>query len=91
MGALGEANRRRLDNGRTLDDAILCLFDGVSCKCYPCESCPLPISFNDLPTIDFILGSFGCEGSMTDFGYFGNEMMRNDDMRCVCVWVLKKK
>ena len=40
--------------------------------------------------VDFILGSFGCEGSMTDFGYFGNEMMRNDDMRCVCVWVLKK-
>ena len=70
MGALGEADRGRLDNGGTLDDAVLCLFDGVSC-----EGCPLPISFNDLPDVDFIMGSFGCEGSMTDFGYFGNEMM----------------
>ena len=52
-----------------------------------------PFFFNDLPAVDFILGSFGCEGSMIDFGYFSNEMMRNDDMRCVCVcvWVLKKK
>ena len=80
MGALGEADRGRLDNGGTLDDAVLFLFDGDSCEGYP-----LPISFNDLPAVDFILGSFGCEGSMTDFRYFGNEMMRNDDMRCVCV------
>ena len=87
MDVLGEVDRRHLDNGGTLDDAILFLFDGDSC-----EGCPLPISFNDLPVVDFILGSFGCEGSMTNFGYFGNEMMRNDDMRCVCVcvWVLKK-
>ena len=63
MGVLGEVDRGRHDNGGTLDDAVLFLFDGDSC-----ESCPLPISFNDLPTIDFILGSFGCEGSMTDFG-----------------------
>ena len=86
MGTFGEADRGRLDNGGTLDDAVLFLFDGDSYK-----GCPLPIFFNDLPTVDFILGSFGYEGSMTDFGYFGNEMMRNDDMRCVCVWVLKKK
>ena len=85
MGTFGEADRGRLNNGGTLDDVVLFLFDGDSC-----EGCPLPISFNDLPAIDFILGSFGCEGSMIDFGYFGNEMMRNDDMRCVCVWVLKK-
>ena len=80
MGALGEADRGRLNNERTLDDAVLFLFDGDSY-----EGCPLPISFNDFLAVDFILGSFGCEGSMTDFGYFGNEMMRNDDMRCVCV------
>ena len=28
---------------------------------------------------------------MTDFDFLGNEMMKNDDMRCVYVWVLKKK
>ena len=85
MGTLGKVDRGRLDNGGTLDEVVLFLFDGDSC-----EGCPLPIFFNDLPAVDFILGSFGCEGSMTDFGYFSNEMMRNDDMRCVCVWVLKK-
>ena len=85
MGALGEVDCGRLDNGGTLDNVVLIFFDGDSY-----EGCPLPISFNDFPAVDFILGSFGCEGSMTDFGYFGNEMMRNDDMRCVCVWVLKK-
>ena len=75
MGTLKEADRGRLDNGGTLDDTVLFIFDGDSC-----EGCLLPISFNDLPTVDFILGSFGCEVSMTDFGYYGNEMMRNDDM-----------
>ena len=87
MGALREADRRCHDNGGTLDDAVLFLF--LFDRDF-CEGCPLPISFNDLPVVDFILGSFGYEGFMTDFGYFGNEMMRNDDMRCVCVWVLKK-
>ena len=42
-------------------------------------NCPLPISFNDLAIVDFILGSFGCDGSMTDFGFLRNEMMKNDD------------
>ena len=70
MGTFGEADRGRLNNGGTLDDAVLFFFDEDSCK-----GCPLPISFNDLSVVDFLLGSFGCEGSMTDFGYFGNEMM----------------
>ena len=56
-----------------------------------CEDCPLPISFNDFPIVDFILGSFGCDGFMTDFGFLGDEVMKNDDMICVCVWVLRKK
>ena len=89
MGILREADRGRLDNGGTLDDAALFLFERDSY-----DDCPLPISFNDLPTVDFILGSFGCEGSMTDFGYFVNEMMKDDDdirCVCVCVWILKKK
>ena len=85
MGTLREADRGRLDNGGTLEDAVLFLFGGDSC-----DDCPLPISFNDLAAVDFILGSFGCDGSMIDFGFLGNEMMKNDDMRCVCVWVLKK-
>ena len=86
MSTLGEADRGRLNNGGTLDDAILFLFDKDSC-----DDCPLPISFNDLVAIDFILCSFRNDGSMTDFEFLGNEMMRNDYMRCVCVWVLKKK
>ena len=85
MGALGEADRRHLDNGETLDDVILFLFDGDSC-----EGCPLPNSFNDLLAVDFILGSFGCDGFMIDFGFLGDEVMKNDDMICVCVWVLRK-
>ena len=71
MGTLGEADCGRLDNGGTLEDVVLFLFDRDSC-----DDCPLPISFNDFPAVDFILGSCGCEGSMTDFGYFGKEMMR---------------
>ena len=63
MGTLGEENHGRLDNGGTLDDVILFLFDGDSCEGYP-----FPLSFNDLLAVDFILGSFGCEGSMTDLG-----------------------
>ena len=85
MGTLREADRGRLDNGGTLDDVVLFLFDRDSC-----DDCPLPDSFNDLAVVDFILGSLGGDGSMTDFGFLGNEMMKNDDMRCVCVWVLKK-
>ena len=86
MSALGEANRGRLDNGGTLDDTVLFLFDGDSC-----EDCPLPISFNDFRTVDFILGSFDCDGFMTDFGFLGNEVMKNDDMICVCVCGFQKK
>ena len=52
MGTLGEAKRECLDNGGTLEDAILFLFDGDSYEDYP-----LPDSFNDLTAIDFILGS----------------------------------
>ena len=61
MGTFGKAEHGCLDNGGTLDGAVLFLFDRDSC-----DDCPLPIFFNDLPAIDFILGSFGCEGSMTD-------------------------
>ena len=86
MGALGEADCGRLDNGGTLDDVILFLIDGDSCKDYP-----LPISFNDFPVVDFILGSFGCDGFMIDFGFLGDKVMKNDDMICVYVWVLRKK
>ena len=83
---LGEADCGRLDDGRTLDDAVLFLFDGDSC-----EGCPLPNSFNDFPAIDFILGSFGCDGFMIDFGFLGDKVMKNDDMICVYMWVLRKK
>ena len=86
MGTFGEANRGHLDNGGTLDNSVLFLFDGDFC-----EGCPLPIFFNELPIVDFILGSFGCEGSMTDFGFLGNEVMKNDDMICVCVCGFQKK
>ena len=51
MGTLGEAERERLDNGGMLEDAILFLFDGDSC-----DDWPLPNSFKDLATVDFILG-----------------------------------
>ena len=85
MGTLGEADRERLDNGGMLEDVVLFLFDGDSY-----DDCPLPVSFKDLVAVDFILGFFGCDGSMTDFKFLGNEMVKNDDMRCVCVWVLKK-
>ena len=59
MGTLGEVKRGRLDNGGTLEDAVLILFDGDSC-----DDCPLPISFKDLSAVDFILGSLGCDGSV---------------------------
>ena len=85
MTTLGEVERGCLDNGGTLENVVLFLFDGDSC-----DDCPLPDSFKDLATVDFILGSLGGDGSMTDFEFLGNEMMKNDDMRCVCVWVLKK-
>ena len=85
MGTLGEADRGCLDNGGTLNDAVLFFFDRDSCDDYL-----LPDSFNDLIVVDFILGFLGGDGSMFDFGFLGNEMMKNDDMRCVCVWVLKK-
>ena len=85
MGTLGKEERECLDNGRTLEDVVLFLFDGDSC-----DDCPLSVSFKDLATIDFILGSLDCDGSMIDFEFLGNEMLKNDDMRCVCVWVLKK-
>ena len=87
MGTLGEAERERLDNGGMLENAILFHFDGDSC-----DDCPLPDSFKDLATVDFILGSLGSDGSMSNFEFLRNEMMKNDDMRCVCVcvWVLKK-
>ena len=87
MGTLGEAERGRLDNGGPLEDAILFRFDGVFC-----DDCPLLDSFKDLAAVDFILGSLGGDGSMTNFEFLRNEMMKNDDMRCVCLclWVLKK-
>ena len=78
MGTLGEADLGRLDNGGTLEDAVLFLFDGDSY-----DDCPLPVSFKDLAAVDFILGSLGCDGSMTDLEFMGNEMMNNDNMRCV--------
>ena len=86
MGTLGDAERGHLDNGRMLEDVVLFLFDGDSF-----DDCPLPDSFNDLIAVDFILDSLGGDGSMTDFELLRNKMMKNDDMRCVCVWVLKKK
>ena len=85
MGTLREAKRRRLDNGGTLEDVVLFRFDGNSC-----DDCPPPDSFKDLTAINFILGSLGGDGSMTNFEFLRNEMMKSDDMRCVCVWVLKK-
>ena len=71
MGTLREADRGCLDNGGTLDDDVLFIFDGDSC-----DDCPLPISFNDLVAVDFILGCFGYDGSMIDFQFLGNEMMQ---------------
>ena len=80
MGKLGKAERERLDNGGTLKNVVLFLFDGDSC-----DDCPLPDSFKDLAAIDFILGSLGGDGSMTDFEFLGNEMMKNSDVIYVCV------
>ena len=71
MATLGKAEHGRLYNGRTLDDVVLFLFDGDSC-----DDCPLPIFFNDLVVVDFILGYFGCDGSMTNFEFLRNEMMQ---------------
>ena len=71
MGTLGEAEHGHLDNGGTLDNTVLFLFDRDSC-----DDFPLPISFNDLAAVDFILGFFGCDGSMIDFEFLGNEMMK---------------
>ena len=85
MGTLREADRERLNNGGMLDDAVLFLFDKDSY-----DDSFLPDFFNDLAVVDFILGSLGGDGSMIDFGFLKNEMMKNDDMRFVCVWVLKK-
>ena len=85
MGTLGEVERGRLDNGGMLEDVVLFIFDGNSC-----DDCPLPNFFKDLAAVDFILGSLGGDGSMNNFKFLRNEMMKNDDMRCVCVWVLKK-
>ena len=68
MGTLGETECGRLDNGGTLEDAVLFLFDRDSC-----DDCPLPISFKDLATVDFILGYLGCDGSMTDFEFLGKK------------------
>ena len=59
MGTLGVAECGCLDNGGTLEDVVLFLFDGDSC-----DDCPLPISFKDLVVFDFILGSLGCDGSV---------------------------
>ena len=78
MGTLGKAERRCIDNGGTLEDVVLFLFDGDSC-----DDCPLPVSFKDLVAFDFILGSLDCDGFMIDFGYLENEMTKNDDMKCV--------
>ena len=78
MGTLGEVKRGRLDNGGTLEDAVLFLFDEDSY-----DNCPLSVSFKDLAVVDFILGSLSGDGSMIDFEFLGNEKMKNDDMRCV--------
>ena len=85
MGTLGEVECGCLDSGGMLEDTIFCFFDGDSC-----DDWPLPIFFKDLAAIDFILGSLDCDGFMIDFRYLENEMTKNDDMRCVWVWVLKK-
>ena len=82
MGTLVEVEHGRLDNGGMLEDAVLFHFDGDSC-----DDCPLPDSFKDLAAVDFILGFLGCDGSMTDFEFLRNEMMKNDDIyeMCMCV------
>ena len=78
MGKLGKAERERLDNGGTLKNVDLFLFDGDSC-----DDCPLPVCFKDLVAVDFILGSLSCDGSMIDFEFLEKEMMKDDDMKCV--------
>ena len=85
MTTLGEVERGCLDNGGTLEDVVLFRFDGNSC-----DDCPPPDSCKDRAAINFILGSLGGDGSMTNFEFLRNEMMKNDDMRCVYVWILKK-
>ena len=70
MGTLEEAECGRPENRGMIEDSILFLFDGDSC-----DDCPLPNSFKDLAAVDFILGSLGGDGSMTDFEFWGNEMM----------------
>ena len=64
MDTLGKAERGCLDNGGTLEDVVLFRFDEDSC-----DDCPLPDSFNDFAAVDFILGSLGGDGSMTNFAF----------------------
>ena len=75
MRTLREAKCGRLDNGGMLEDAVFYLFDGDFFNDWP-----LPISFKDLTTVDFILGLLDCDGFMTDFEFLENEKMKNDDM-----------
>ena len=64
-----------MDGGGTLDDLVLGYFVGEHF-----EDWPLPFSFKDRVVVDFNLVRLDCDGFMTDFRFFMNEMMRNDDM-----------
>ena len=64
-----------MDGGGTLEDVVLCLFDGEAC-----DDWPLPFSFKDHAAVDFNLIPFNCDGSMIEYEFSMNDMMKGDDM-----------
>ena len=64
-----------LGYGGTLDDVVLCLFDGETY-----DGWPLPFSFKDRSVVDLNLVPFDCDGFMTKYGFLMYEMIRDDDV-----------
>ena len=64
-----------LDAGGTLEDVVLCLFDGDAY-----DGWPLPFSFKDHSVVDFNLVPFDCDGFMTEYGFSMNDMIRDDGL-----------
>ena len=72
---MDDVERGCLDGGGTLEDTVLCLFDGEAC-----DGWPLPYSFKDCSAVGFNLVHFDCDGFMTEYRFLMNDMMRDDDM-----------
>ena len=67
-GTLEEAERGRLDGGRTFDELVLARFVGKSC-----EDWPFSFSFKDRAVMDFTVVPLDCDGFMSNFGFLMNE------------------